>query len=169
MNFLFERANILSKKPARKIGQKIKKKPTFQHKPWPKLVKITTFWDKGGTIDPHITYPPLVIEGTPLNELIWMKSNIKALNKTSNAKKRQNLSVHMYSFLVPNHIWCWDHSGGPPLIKNCPARSFNIEVRPISLFRLPRLWRSLVLLLFQLLELCQNIQTIKNTHLMVPC
>ena len=30
---LFERANILSKKPARKIGQKIKKKPSFEDKP----------------------------------------------------------------------------------------------------------------------------------------
>ena len=29
VDFLFERANILSKKPARKIGSKIKKKPTF--------------------------------------------------------------------------------------------------------------------------------------------
>ena len=33
VNFLFERANILLKKPARKIGQKIKKKPTFEDKP----------------------------------------------------------------------------------------------------------------------------------------
>ena len=33
VDFLFERANILSKKPAHKIGQKIKKKPTFEHKP----------------------------------------------------------------------------------------------------------------------------------------
>ena len=29
VNFLFDRANILSKKPAHKIGSKIKKKPTF--------------------------------------------------------------------------------------------------------------------------------------------
>ena len=29
VDFLFERANILSKKPARKIGTRIKKKPTF--------------------------------------------------------------------------------------------------------------------------------------------
>ena len=33
VDFLFERANILSKKPARKIGSKIKKKPTFRDKP----------------------------------------------------------------------------------------------------------------------------------------
>ena len=33
MGFLFERANILSKKPARKIGKKIEKKPTFEDKP----------------------------------------------------------------------------------------------------------------------------------------
>ena len=33
VDFLFERANILSKKPARKIGQKIKRKPTFEDKP----------------------------------------------------------------------------------------------------------------------------------------
>ena len=33
VDFLFERANILSKKPARKIGQKIKKKQTFEDKP----------------------------------------------------------------------------------------------------------------------------------------
>ena len=49
VDFLFERANILSKKPARKIGQKIKKKPTFEDKPWPKLVKNSQFlgqrWD----------------------------------------------------------------------------------------------------------------------------
>ena len=43
VDFLFERANILSKKPARKIGQKIKKKPTFEDKPWPKLVKNSHF------------------------------------------------------------------------------------------------------------------------------
>ena len=30
VDFLFERANILSKKPARKIGSKIKKIPTFE-------------------------------------------------------------------------------------------------------------------------------------------
>ena len=49
VDFLFERANILSKKPARKIGQKIKKKPTFEDKPGPKLVKNSHFlgqrWD----------------------------------------------------------------------------------------------------------------------------
>ena len=33
VDFLFERANILLKKQARKIGQKIKKKPTFEDKP----------------------------------------------------------------------------------------------------------------------------------------
>ena len=34
VDFLFERVNILSKKPARKIGKKkIKKKPTFEDKP----------------------------------------------------------------------------------------------------------------------------------------
>ena len=32
VGFLFEIANILSKKPARKIGLKIKKKPTFEDK-----------------------------------------------------------------------------------------------------------------------------------------
>ena len=32
VDFLFERAKILSKKPARKIGQKFKKKPTFEDK-----------------------------------------------------------------------------------------------------------------------------------------
>ena len=29
VNFLFDRANIFSKKPAHKIGSKIKKRPTF--------------------------------------------------------------------------------------------------------------------------------------------
>ena len=33
VDFLFERANILSKKPALKIGSKIKKKLTFLYKP----------------------------------------------------------------------------------------------------------------------------------------
>ena len=33
VDFFFERANILSKKPARKIGYNIKKKPTFEDKP----------------------------------------------------------------------------------------------------------------------------------------
>ena len=33
VDFLFERANILSKKPAHKIRQKIKKKPTLGDKP----------------------------------------------------------------------------------------------------------------------------------------
>ena len=49
VDFLFERANILSKKPARKICSKIKKKPTFWDKPWRKSVKISHFlgqsWD----------------------------------------------------------------------------------------------------------------------------
>ena len=30
VDFLFERVNILSKMPARKIGSKIKEKPTFE-------------------------------------------------------------------------------------------------------------------------------------------
>ena len=51
----FERANILSKMPARKISSKIKKKPNLDLN-WFKLV---TFWDKGCPINPHITYPPL--------------------------------------------------------------------------------------------------------------
>ena len=50
VDFSFERANILSKKPARKIGRKIRKKPTFEDKPWPKLVKNSHFlgqrWDR---------------------------------------------------------------------------------------------------------------------------
>ena len=41
--FLFERANILSKNPARKMGTKIKKEPTFSNKPWPKLAEISHF------------------------------------------------------------------------------------------------------------------------------
>ena len=59
-DFLFERANILSKQSAVKIGSNIKKKPTFWDKPWPKLVKLATFWNRSGTINPHITYPPLL-------------------------------------------------------------------------------------------------------------
>ena len=59
VDFLFERAIIMSKKPARKIGSKIIKKPIFWDESWPKLVKISHFWDKGGTISLHITYPPL--------------------------------------------------------------------------------------------------------------
>ena len=43
VNFLFERANILSRKPARKTGSKIKKKPAFWDKPWHKWVKISHF------------------------------------------------------------------------------------------------------------------------------
>ena len=34
VDLLFEIANILSKKPARKIGWKIKKKPTFWTQTW---------------------------------------------------------------------------------------------------------------------------------------
>ena len=49
VDFLLEKANILSKKPAHKIGQKIKKKQTFEDKPCPKLVKNSHFlgqrWD----------------------------------------------------------------------------------------------------------------------------
>ena len=59
VDVLFERANILSKKPARKIGSKIKKKPTFLGKLWPKLVNISCFLAKSKTINPHITDPPL--------------------------------------------------------------------------------------------------------------
>ena len=33
VDFLFERANILSKRPAGKIGSKIRRKPTFLDKP----------------------------------------------------------------------------------------------------------------------------------------
>ena len=51
---------VLSKKPAREIGSKIKDKPG------PKLVKIATFWDKCGNISFHITSPPL----GPLSEML---------------------------------------------------------------------------------------------------
>ena len=40
VDFLFERANIFSKKPARKIGQKIKKKPTLGIYPLVPLVSV---------------------------------------------------------------------------------------------------------------------------------
>ena len=60
VDFLFERANVLSKKPVRKIDSKIKKKPTVETNLDLDYKKLVTFWDKGGIIDPHITYPPLV-------------------------------------------------------------------------------------------------------------
>ena len=59
VDFLFLRADIWCRKPGRTICSKIKKKPTFWDKPWPKLVKKATFWDSGGTINVHIIYLPL--------------------------------------------------------------------------------------------------------------
>ena len=60
VDFLFERPNILSKIQLVKLANKIKRKPTFEDKPSPKLVKNSQR-DKGGTINRHTTYPPLRI------------------------------------------------------------------------------------------------------------
>ena len=55
-DFLSERANILSKKPALKIGSKYKKRPIFETNPDIHYWKIATFWGKGGTINLCITF-----------------------------------------------------------------------------------------------------------------
>ena len=68
--------------------------------------------------------------------------------KTSNTKEHQ---IYLYIFFCSAKsstfsspvFNCFVTLQWTP-IKNCPPCFFNIEVRPISLFRLPRLWRSLL-------------------------
>ena len=60
VDFWFERAGILSTKPARKIGPKVKNKQLFETNLDPNWQKIATFSDKVETI--HITHPPLAVE-----------------------------------------------------------------------------------------------------------
>ena len=60
VDFLFERENILSRKPTDKICSKIKKMANFFRQILAKLGKIGHFWDRGGTIDPLFNYPALI-------------------------------------------------------------------------------------------------------------
>ena len=57
VDFLLERASILSKKPAPEIGSKIKNKPIVLDKPGPKLVKISHFF--GTKVGPSIPISPI--------------------------------------------------------------------------------------------------------------
>ena len=42
-----------------KLAKKLRKSQLLRTNLDPNWYKIATFWDKGGTIDPHVTYPPL--------------------------------------------------------------------------------------------------------------
>ena len=59
VSFLFERANILSKSQLITIAQKLREGQLLETNLVQIRNKLATFWDKGGTISPHVTYPPL--------------------------------------------------------------------------------------------------------------
>ena len=114
VDFLFERANILSKKPARKIGQKIKKKPTFEDKPWPKLVKNSHFlgqrWDHRSPY--HLSTLGIADKECHGNYLLISKeqhwrSPAKKLEEQSAGLPGKNPQVKKRKLIGINQVYGW--------------------------------------------------------------
>ena len=65
-------------------------------------MKISHFWDKGGTINPPITYPPLAVIIAPQRDRKYSDSGYKERSYTQNdaRKQEQNISKQVKSLIV---------------------------------------------------------------------
>ena len=98
MGFLFERANILSKKAS--SYSFTKKKQLLETNLDLNWKELATYWDKGGTINLHITYPPLILGAISitLSLIKYFKKSYSRLSKIRPDLKCSSPAINKRAF-----------------------------------------------------------------------